>query len=109
MELQNICQEIYNVSKRLDKASRAIYALGEEKAETERIYRMRLAQEMLELKAGGMAATMIADVARGKVSDLLFQRDAAEAKFKAGIEALGAIKTQLSALQSILKNVQEVA
>lgn len=103
MELVQLTNEVYGVSQRLERASKALYKLGDEKAEAERIYRMRLAQEMLTLKSGGMAATMIADVARGNVSDLLFQRDAAESKFKSAIESLNALKSQLSALQSILK------
>lgn len=103
MELIQLTNEVYGVSQRLERASKALYKLGDEKAEAERIYRMRLAQEMLTLKSGGMAATMIADVARGNVSDLLFQRDAAESKFKSAIESLNALKSQLSALQSILK------
>ena len=103
MELTQLTQEIYAVSKRLEKASTALYKLGDEKAETERVYRLRLTQEILTLKAEGMPATLISDVARGNVSDLRFQRDAAEARYKAAIESLGALKSQLSALQSILK------
>lgn len=108
MELHQITAEIYEISKRLDKATRALYKLGLEKAETERVYRMKLAQEMLALRAEGMPAAMIADVARGNLSDLLFQRDAAEAKFKAAIESLDALKSQLTALQSILKYQEQV-
>lgn len=109
MELVQLTKEMYDVSKRLEKASRALYKLGDEKAEAERIYRMRLAQEMLTLKSGGMGIGLINDVARGNVSDLLFQRDAAEAKFKAAIESLEALKAQLSALQSILKYQENIA
>ena len=108
MELHQITNEIYAISQRLDKATKALYKLGLEKAETEREYRMRLAQEMLTLRAEGMPAAMIADVARGNLSDLLFKRDAAEAKFKAAIESLDALKSQLTALQSILKYQEQV-
>jgi len=108
MELTILTQEIYDVSKRLERASKALYRLAEEKAESERIYRMRLTQEMLALREQGMSVGLINDVARGNVSDLLFQRDAAEAKFKAALESLGALQSQLSALQSILKVQQEV-
>jgi hypothetical protein len=103
MELTQITGEMYKASQRLEAASKALYKLGDEKARSEQIYRCRLAQEMLTLKSEGMSIGMIADVARGNVSDLLFQRDAAETKFKCAIESLGAIQTQLSALQSILK------
>lgn len=108
MELHQITNEIYAISQRLDKATKALYKLGLEKAETEREYRMRLAQEMLTLRAEGMPAAMIADVARGNLSDLLFKRDAAEAKFKAAVESLEALKSQLSALQSILKHQEQI-
>jgi len=108
MELHQITNEIYAISQRLDKATKALYKLGLEKAETERVYRMRLAQEMLSLRSDGMPAAMIADVARGNLSDLLFQRDAAEAKFKAAIESLDALKSQLTALQSILKYQEQI-
>jgi len=108
MELTILTQEIYDVSKRLERASKALYRLAEEKAESERIYRMRLTQEMLALREQGMSVGLINDVARGNVSDLIFQRDAAEAKFKAALESLGALQSQLSALQSILKVQQEV-
>jgi len=108
MELQQITREIYDISKRLEKATTALYKLGIEKAETERLYRMRLSQEILSLRAEGMPAAMISDVARGNLSDLLFKRDAAEAKFKAAIESLEALKSQLSALQSILKYQEQV-
>jgi len=108
MELTILNQEIYDVSKRLERASKALYRLAEEKAESERTYRMRLTQEMLTLREQGMSVGLINDVERGNVSDLLFQRDAAEAKFKAALESLGALQSQLSALQSILKVQQEV-
>jgi len=108
MELHQITNEIYAISQRLDKATKALYKLGLEKAETERVYRMKLAQEMLSLRAEGMPAAMISDVARGNLSDLLFQRDAAEARFKAAIESLDALKSQLTALQSILKYQEQI-
>jgi len=103
VELIQITTEMYAASKRLEAASKALYKLGHEKAEAERVYRMRLAQELLTLKSDGMAVGLINDVARGNVSDLLFQRDAAEIKFKCAIESLSAIQTQLSALQTIVK------
>lgn len=108
MELQHIASEIIRVSQRLEHAADALFALGREKATTEREYRLKLSQELLKLKSEGMAATLIPDVARGKVSDYLFERDIAEVRFKAGIEATNALKSTLSAYQSILRFQQEV-
>ena len=105
-ELTQITDRMLEISNRLEQASRVIHKMASEKAEKERIYRMRLAQEILKLKAEGMSATLIPDVARGNLSDLLFERDASEARFKAALEALEALKSQLSALQSILKYLE---
>jgi hypothetical protein len=104
----DITTEIYEVSQRLAKASTSLYKLGREKAETERVYRTRLAQEILILRADGMPVAMIADVARGNIGDIMFERDAADAMFRAALESLGALQSQLSALQSILRIQQEV-
>lgn len=103
MDLISVTQEIHNASKRLSKSADALFSLGRAKAEAERDYRSILAQEMLKLRADGMAATLIPDIARGNVAEHLFQRDFTETQFKAGIEAADAIKTQVSALQTILK------
>lgn len=108
MELTNITKEIHAASQRLSKSADALFDLGREKAENERDYRSELAKEMLRLKAEGMQVTLITDIAKGNVSDKLFQRDLAEARFKAGIEAADAIKIQVSALQTILKYQTDV-
>lgn len=108
MELKMISDEIYAVSKRLQKSADAIYKLGNEKAVSERDYRKALMMEILKLRSDGMPATLILDVARGNVSDLMFERDAAEARFKSAIESLEALKSQLSALQSLLKHLESI-
>jgi hypothetical protein len=108
MELTDITAEIYEVSQRLGQASKSLYKLGKDKAETERVYRTRLAQEILILRSDGMPVAMIADVARGNIGDIMFERDAADAKFRAALESLGALQSQLSALQSILRIQQDI-
>jgi hypothetical protein len=55
-----------------------------------------------------MQTTLIPDIAKGNVSEYLFQRDLAEARFKAGIEAADAIKVQVSALQTIMKYQSDI-
>ena len=108
MELIQVTDEIYAASQRLSKSADALFELGRERAETERDYRSKLAQEMMRLKAEGLQVTLIPDVARGNLADHLFKRDLAEVRFKAGIEAADAIKVQVSALQSVLKYQSEV-
>lgn len=109
MELLSITQEIISVAHRLQRASTEIFHLGKEKAESEKAYRRALMMEIMKLKADKMPATLIADVARGNVADLLFERDAAEVKFKAAMESMAALKSTLSALQSVLRIQEDAA
>lgn len=59
-------------------------------------------------KDAGEKVTLIPDLARGMTADAKFQRDLADVRFTAGREALDAIKTQVSSLQTILKYQTEV-
>lgn len=108
IELTSVTSDMYRISQRLEKAANELYKMGEAKAQSEQVYRVKLAQEMLKLKTEGMAVGMIADVAKGNVGDFLFKRDYDEVRFKAALESIDAIKSQLSALQSILKYQTEV-
>lgn len=108
MEITIISKEIHAASQRLRKSADALFGLGKAKAEAERDYRLALSQEILKLRAEGMQATLIPDIAKGNVHEKLFQRDLTEAQFKAGIEAADAIKVQVSALQTIMKYQMEV-
>jgi len=108
MDLLIVTQEIHAASQRLSKSADALFTLGRSKAEAERDYRLALAQEILKLRDDKVPVSIITDLAKGNVSESLFQRDLAEAQFKAGIEAADAIKVQVSALQTILKYQTEV-
>lgn len=109
MELLSITKEIMETAHRLQNASKEIFRLGQEKAESERKYRRALMMEIMRLKDEKMPATLISDVARGNVADLLFERDAAEVKFKAAMESMAALKSTLSALQSVLRIQEDAA
>lgn len=108
MELIDLSKEIMETAKRLQRASSKIFELGKDKAQTERDYRVALMHEMLILKSEGMSIGMINDVARGRVSELLFKRDLAEIMYKSGQESMHALQSTLSALQSLLKVYQDV-
>lgn len=109
MELLSITKEIMETAHRLQNASTEIFFLGKAKAESEKVYRRALMMEIMKLKADKMPATLISDVARGNVADLLFERDAAEVKFKAAMESMAALKSTLSALQSVLRIQEDAA
>lgn len=99
----DVIQEILKVSMRLKDAPKAIFAAAKSYAESERDYRLALSQEITKLKADGLAVTLIADTARGNVSDLKYQRDLNEGLYKSTLEAKKALESELSGLQSVLR------
>lgn len=108
METIDIAQEIRRVSARLDKAPQAIFDNAKAFAEAERTYRMELAKEITRLRAEGMQATLISDVARGNVAELKYKRDLAEGLYRSSLESSKALQAELSGLQSIFKQFNEV-
>jgi hypothetical protein len=108
MELQSITQEIHSASQRLSKGADALFILAKDFAEAEKNYRQALGKEIVLLKDEGKPATLIPDIARGNCAELKFARDMAEFKYTAGRDALRAVETQVSALQSILRYQDEV-
>ncbi|MEJ7783393.1 MAG: hypothetical protein WKF96_01230 [Solirubrobacteraceae bacterium] len=74
-------------------------------AEAERAYRAALAAKIVELKAGGMAVTACADVARGEpaVAALKHRRDIAEGVREAAGQAAWRASADRKAEQSFLE------
>ena len=108
MELTDMTKELHDSTQRLKQAESELYKLAREKAEAEREYRQALHRAIMEYKDNGERATLIPDLARGKASEEKFERDLADARYTAGRESLDAIKTQVSAVQTILKFHEEV-
>jgi len=67
------------------------------------MYRKALAMEMMRLRLDKIPATLIPDIAKGNISDLLFERDLSEAEWTAGRDGLKSLQAQVSALQSVLR------
>jgi len=105
MDQVGYVERIEALITRLDEAQRILFKQAKEKAESERIYRMDLAQEILRLRAEGQPVAIVGDIARGSCADEKFQRDFAESRFKATLEAVEIIKVQISALQSLYRNM----
>jgi len=108
MDHIKLVEDIRRVSQRLDKLPTELRKQAKAYAEKEHAYRVALSQTMLSLRAENMPATLINDVARGKVADLKFERDLAEALFKATVESSRAIQAEMSGLQSIYRRQDEV-
>jgi predicted transcriptional regulator len=103
MDIQTLTNELYEINKRIDKASREIFKLAKDKAEAEREYQKALALEIIKLKGEGTPATLIMALAKGTTADLEYSRDLADGTFKSAFASLDAIKTQASVLQTITK------
>lgn len=108
MEIAVISKEIYESGKRLEKGSKELFNLAKEMADSEREYRRALQIEIVKLRTEKVQATLIPDMARGLTSDLKFNRDLAEARYKSARDSLNAIQSQMNGLQSILKYQSEV-
>ena len=105
MDQISYAERIEALITRLDEAQRILFKQAKEKAESERKYRMDLAQEILRLRAEGQPVAIVGDIARGSCADEKFQRDFAESRFRATLEAVEIIKVQISALQSLYRNM----
>ena len=99
-----ISEQLHALIERLNDAQKVLYKQARDKAETERVYRMDLAQEIVRLRAEGQPVAIVGDLARGSCADEKFNRDLADSRFRATLEAIETIKVQISALQSLYRH-----
>jgi hypothetical protein len=104
MDNESILERLEALIERLNEAQKVLYKQAYEKAESERVYRSELAQQIVLLRAEGHPVALVGDLARGSVSDEKFRRDLAESRFRATVEAIETIKVQISALQTIFRH-----
>ena len=100
--MNDLITEITEKSKQLDMSVKRLRRSGEEFAKAERDYKVLLRQECLKLKDGGMAVGMIDKTCYGipSVAQARFQRDCAEAVYKANQESINSLKLQIRILDS---------
>ena len=99
MELQ---EELNKQVELLQKSLEKLKETGRAYAEAERKYKVILRQECLRLRDEGMAIGMIDKTCYGipKVADARFDRDCAEAVYKANQEAINTYKLKIRLLES---------
>ena len=98
----NLYMELQNKTKELDVCIRQLRVNGTAYAEAERKYKILLRSEALKLRDSGMAIGMIDKVVYGirAVANARFERDCAEAVYKANQEAINSIKLQMRLIES---------
>lgn len=94
---QHFFGEIDQLNDDLDRAVGGMRDAGRAKAEAEHDYRVALAKKMWSLKASGLPATGMSDLARGDedVALLKLRRDAAESDYWASQEAINVMKLRI--------------
>lgn len=103
--------EIEQKNKELSDSIRMLSKNGIALAESERNYKVTLAQEALRLKTEGYAVTLIPLIIYGleNVADLRFKRDTAKAVYTANLEHIAVVKLQLRLLESQLSREYSMA
>ena len=91
-----LLQELELKNRQLDKSIKQLRVSGSDYAQKERDYKVLLRTECLKLRDSGMAIGMIQMTAYGipEVAQKRFERDVAEATYKANMESINSLKLQ---------------
>lgn len=108
MDMIQINEELHNASQRLENGSKVLFSYARDFAIAEEKYRKALGKEIDRLKQEGQSVTLIPDIARGNLSELKKERDLAEYTYTSARDSLNAIKSQISALQTITKYQEDM-
>lgn len=108
VEVVKSVDELRKATIRLSKASREVMRMAHKRAETERDYRMALSKEIITLRHEGVQATLIADLSRGNVAQLKYERDLSMELHRSAMSSIGALQVEIQSWQSILKYMSEV-
>lgn len=100
--MDNLYSELTIKTGELDECIKQLRQTGTAYAEAERNYKVLLRQECLKLRDEGMAIGMIDKTCYGipSVAEARFQRDVAEAVYKANMEAINSIKLQMRLIEA---------
>lgn len=86
----------------LDKSVKQLRTSGTKYAEAERDYKIKLRQEALKMREDGMAVSLVGLTIYGvqSVAQARYDRDVAEAVYKANMEAINAAKLKIRILDA---------
>lgn len=97
-------ETITQKSRELDTAIKQLRKSGEDLAQAEHDYKVKLSQEALKMNADKVKATLIDLCVHGleNVADLRLKRDIAKAKYTANLEFINVCKLQIKLLENQL-------
>lgn len=103
--MDDLYMELQQKTKQLEISIRNLRKSGTDYAEAEKNYKILLRTECLKLRDEGMAIGMIDKTCYGipSVAEARFQRDVAEAVYKANQEAINSIKLQMRLIEGQLQ------
>lgn len=98
----DLINELQQLTKELDVSIKSLRQTGTKYAEAEKNYKVLLRQECLKLRDEGMAIGMIDKTCYGipSVAEARFQRDCAEAVYRANQEAINSIKLRMRLIEN---------
>lgn len=108
LDIQDIGKAIYETSLQIQKCARELYSYAKAYAEAEKEYRTALAREIMRLRDEKVPVSLISDLARGNIAETKYKRDLAEVTYKTAKDALEALQSQLSGLQTLYKWQEEI-
>lgn len=99
--MQDLSASLQSLSEELTQSIRLLRKNGTAYAQAEKDYKILLRQECLKLRDEGMAIGMIDKTCYGipSVAEARFQRDVAEAVYKANQEHINAVKLRMRLIE----------
>lgn len=101
---QLVFNQLDQCRQALTRGNTELKTLGLKKAQTERNYRVRQAQEILKLKLEKYPTTLVMELAKGneEVAQLRLERDVAESSYFVALDAINNLRSEIEILRSKL-------
>ena len=110
--MEDLVSQIFKLNNELSQSIKLLRKNGEDLAQKERDYKLKLRIEALKLRQeSGMAVTLIDLIIYGvpEVAELRFKRDVADAVYKANLEHINTVKLQLRLLENQISREYSIA
>lgn len=101
---QQIINQLNSCIRSLTLGNTNLKTLGLNKAQTEKDYRVKKAQEILKLKSEKYPVTLIMELVKGneEVAELRLQRDIAQSSYFVALDAINNLRSEIEILRSKL-------